>query len=226
MQFLLLLLFICLFECISPTEMQLLDVFKNVTSKNKNSVLQNAIVISHAYMNAGKATLVMILGLEFNLPHVRYAGTTSDVFLRNNIDWLGQANHYARFKTNACLDVVHKGHTQDSLSSTKKFPDPYLPKVSSPRPKRGGNSNTGSPRKLIHPVYRMHARRLAKLRNRTPKEARYLRSDSETVVYLQEQLQGNASHVVKHGACLGLGFAAMAAGTETLDASDKAFWKP
>ena len=35
--------------------MQLLDVFKNATSKNKNSVLHNAIVISHAYMNAGKA---------------------------------------------------------------------------------------------------------------------------------------------------------------------------
>ena len=34
--------------------MQLLDVFKNATSKNKNSVLHNAIVISHAYMNAGE----------------------------------------------------------------------------------------------------------------------------------------------------------------------------
>ena len=55
-------------------------------------------------------------------------------------------------------------------------------------------------------------------------------SDSETVAYLEEQLRNNASHVVKHGACLGLGFTAMAAGTEslydvikeTLDGSDKA----
>ena len=55
-------------------------------------------------------------------------------------------------------------------------------------------------------------------------------SDSETVAYLEDQLRNNASHVVKHGACLGLGFTAMAAGTEslydvikeTLDASDKA----
>ena len=55
-------------------------------------------------------------------------------------------------------------------------------------------------------------------------------SDSETVAYLEEQLRNNTSHVVKHGALLGLGFTAMAAGTEslydvikeTLDASDKA----
>ena len=164
------------------------------------------------------------------------AGTTSDVFLRNNIEWLGQANNYARFTTIACLGVVHKGHMQDGLSSTKKFLDPYLPKVGSPHIQTAHNCahQTGSrstviPRTQAGEAAQPYAEGGA-LYALGLIHANTGGSDSETVAYLEQQLQGNASHVVKHGACLGLGFTAMAAGTEslygvikeTLDASDKA----
>ena len=49
------------------TDLLLLERLRDSTTKARNySVLHNATVVAHAYMNAG---------------------TTSDVFLRNNMDW-------------------------------------------------------------------------------------------------------------------------------------------
>mgnify|MGYP000551058018 FL=1 len=68
--------------------MLLLTKIKDATTKARNfSVLHNATVVSHGYMNAG---------------------TTSHAFLSNNLQWLANATNWARFTAVASLGVVHK----------------------------------------------------------------------------------------------------------------------
>lgn len=71
--------------------------------EGRNSVLHNAAVVTHAYMNAG---------------------TTNDQFLRNNLSWMGKASNWAKFTATASIGVVHKGHTSESLNLLQ----PYLPR--------------------------------------------------------------------------------------------------
>lgn len=70
--------------------------------ENRNSVLHGATVVAHGYMNAG---------------------TTTDTFLRENLEWLGRASHWAKFTATASLGVVHKGHVKESMNLLQ----PYLP---------------------------------------------------------------------------------------------------
>jgi 26S proteasome regulatory subunit N2 len=69
-----------------------------------NSVLHNATVIAHAFM---------------------YSGTTVDVFLRENLDWLGKASNWNKFTAVASIGVVHKGHIHESMNLLQ----PYLPQA-------------------------------------------------------------------------------------------------
>ncbi|EQC29693.1 hypothetical protein SDRG_12693 [Saprolegnia diclina VS20] len=79
-------------------------VMKNikVAVENRNSVLHNAAVCSHALM---------------------HCGTTVDTFLRENLDWLGKASNWAKFTATASIGVIHKGHTRESMNLLA----PYLP---------------------------------------------------------------------------------------------------
>ncbi len=65
-------------------------------------MLHGATVVTHGYMNAG---------------------TTTDTFLRENLEWLGRASHWAKFTATASLGVVHKGHVKESMNLLQ----PYLP---------------------------------------------------------------------------------------------------
>jgi 26S proteasome regulatory subunit N2 len=70
--------------------------------ESRNSILHNSTVVAHGYMNAG---------------------TTIDVFLRDNLDWLGKASNWAKFTAVASIGVVHKGHVHESMNLL----EPYLP---------------------------------------------------------------------------------------------------
>ena len=56
-----------------------------------------------------------------------HCGTTSDQFLRDNLDWLSRATNWAKFTATASLGVIHKGHEKEALSLMSS----YLPKDSS-----------------------------------------------------------------------------------------------
>jgi 26S proteasome regulatory subunit N2 len=53
-----------------------------------------------------------------------HLGTTVDVFLRENLEWLGKATNWAKFTATASIGVIHKGHHKQSL----KLLEPYLPR--------------------------------------------------------------------------------------------------
>ena len=38
------------------------------------------------------------------------AGTSSDIFLRQNLEWMSKSTMWAKFSTTASLGVVHRGH--------------------------------------------------------------------------------------------------------------------
>lgn len=73
----------------------------------RNSVCHTATVIANSFM---------------------YCGTTSDQFLRDNLEWLARATNWAKFTATASLGVIHKGHEDEALSLMST----YLPKDSGP----------------------------------------------------------------------------------------------
>lgn len=113
-----------------------------------------------------------------------YAGTTSDKFLRDNLDWLARATNWAKFTATASLGVIHKGHENDAL----KLMSVYLPKTdgeSSGSPYQDGGG--------LYAIGLIHANHGSK----------------EIVDYLKNELAKAKSEPAKHGALLGLGLAAM-----------------
>ena len=55
-----------------------------------------------------------------------HCGTTSDQFLRDNLEWLAKSTNWAKFTATASLGVVHKGHESAALSLMAQ----YLPRDS------------------------------------------------------------------------------------------------
>ena len=55
-----------------------------------------------------------------------HAGTTSDQFLRENLDWLARATNWAKFTATASLGVIHRGHEKEALNLMQS----YLPRES------------------------------------------------------------------------------------------------
>ncbi len=78
----------------------IIENVRNMT-ENRNSILHNATVVAHAYLNCG---------------------TTIDTFLRENLDWMAQASNWAKFTATASIGVVHKGHMKESM----RLLQPYL----------------------------------------------------------------------------------------------------
>lgn len=74
---------------------------------SRSSVTQNAIVISHALMQAG---------------------TTCDSFLRQNLDWLGKALCWAKFTAAASTGVLHRVRflSRRNVTLNIKLPLVYL----------------------------------------------------------------------------------------------------
>ncbi|KAI9144268.1 armadillo-type protein [Paraphysoderma sedebokerense] len=127
----------------------------------RNSLYHSSVTFANAFMNCG---------------------TTSDQFLRDNLDWLSRANNWSKFSATAGLGVIHKGHITQSMSVLQ----PYLPQ----------NGVSGSPYSEGGALYALgliHANH-----------------GSSVLEYLRNQLKNTQNEVLQHGACLGVGLAGMA----------------
>jgi len=111
---------------------------------------------------------------------------------RDNVDWLAQATNWAKFTAAGSLGVIHKGHIKEVL----KLMSAYLPKDS---PHNSPYSEGGA----LYALGLIHANH-----------------GGDIIEYLIDQLRSTTtqSDIVRHGACLGLGLAAM--GTARTDIYD------
>ncbi|KAF8760836.1 26S proteasome regulatory complex, non-ATPase subcomplex, Rpn2 Psmd1 subunit [Rhizoctonia solani] len=136
--------------------------------EHRSSVYHNALTLSNAFM---------------------HAGTTSDVFLRNNLDWLGRASNWSKFSATGAFGVIHKGNVTQAM----ELLGPYLPGASS-----GAGSSPFSEGGALFALGIVHAGR-----------------GSEVEGFLREKVrQAAGGEVVQHGAALGLGIAGMASRSE------------
>lgn len=131
----------------------------------RSSIYHNAMTFSNAFMNAG---------------------TTSDKFLRENLDWLAKASNWSKFTATAALGVINKGNLKEGISILR----PYLPQdgVSSSVYSEGGS---------LFALGLIHANH-----------------GTEVMELLKNTLKSNPAEIVQHGAALGLGAAGMASGNE------------
>ncbi|KAJ8916251.1 hypothetical protein NQ315_016391, partial [Exocentrus adspersus] len=110
-----------------------------------------------------------------------HSGTTSDQFLRDNLEWLARATNWAKLTATASLGVIHRGHEQEALTLMQS----YLPKEVGPS---SGYSEGGG----LYALGLIHANHGANI-----------------IDYLLGQLKDAQNEMVRHGGCLGLGLAAM-----------------
>ncbi|BGP00453.1 26S proteasome regulatory subunit RPN2 [Rhodotorula toruloides] len=121
-----------------------------------------------------------------------HAGTTSDLFLRENLDFLGKASNWSKFTTTAALGVIHKGN----LTQGKAILEPYLPRSDGGGATKSVYSEGGS----------LYALGLVNANH----------GKEDIVKYLMDTLKSSQDEVIQHGAALGLGVAAMGSGNEEL----------
>lgn len=143
----------------------------NTTKKaldGRNSLYHSAVTFANAFM---------------------HSGTTDDSFFRDNIEWLGKANHWSKFSATSAFGVIHKGN----LSQGRKVLEPYLPGNTS-----NAHTNGGS----------LYGLGLV-----------YAGQHTEILKYLRDIVEENSSSVenkdhdiILHGACLGIGATAMGLG--------------
>lgn len=126
-----------------------------------------------------------------------HAGTTSDIFLRENLEWLAKASNWAKFSTTAALGVIHKGHFEEGMNIL----GPYLPtdgNAQAPGIQGAQYSEGGS----LYALGIVNAG---------------CGSGRDVEGYLRDKLKAatNANNeVVEHGAALGLGVAGMGGKSE------------
>ncbi|EOA39573.1 hypothetical protein CARUB_v10008193mg [Capsella rubella] len=121
---------------------------------------------------------------------IMHAGTTVDTFLRENLDWLSRATNWAKFSATAGLGVIHRGHLQQGRSLMA----PYLP--------QGGAGGGGSPYSEGGALYALgliHANHGEGIKQ-----------------FLRDSLRSTSVEVIQHGACLGLGLAALGTADEDI----------
>ena len=116
------------------------------------------------------------------------AGTGSDKFLRENLDWLAKASNWSKFTATSALGVLHRGSIDEGLNLLR----PYLP------PENGSPSSSvyseGGSLFALGLIHTNHGEPIFDLLTKT--------------------LRTNAAEVVQHGAALGLGAAGMATENE------------
>ncbi|PHJ24016.1 26s proteasome subunit [Cystoisospora suis] len=141
-------------------DIMLLDVCKR-SIDSRSSLLHHGLVIAHMFMQAG---------------------TSCDVFLRWNLDWMARASNWARFSATASLGVVHKGHVRDGMKLLRT----YLPSSAS--------SSSSSPYSEGGAFYALGI-------------INANQQSSSIREYLLQQLQaaGTSSEPKQQGCCLGLG---------------------
>ena len=117
-----------------------------------------------------------------------HSGTTSDQFLRDNLDWLSRATNWAKLTATASLGVIHRGHEKEALALMAA----YLPREVATS--SAGFSEGGG----LYALGLIHANHGANITD-----------------YLLQQLKEASNEVIRHGGCLGLGLASM--GTQRAD---------
>lgn len=142
-------------------------ILKQTKDAVRNSVCHTATVIANSLM---------------------HCGTTSDLFLRDNLEWLARATNWAKFTATASLGVIHKGHEKEALHLMSQ----YLPKESGPG---SGYTEGGG----LYALGLIHANHGAAITD-----------------YLLSQLKDATNEIVRHGGCLGLGLAAMSTHREDI----------
>ncbi|PWY96976.1 26S proteasome regulatory complex, non-ATPase subcomplex, Rpn2/Psmd1 subunit [Testicularia cyperi] len=131
----------------------------------RSSIYHSALSFANAFMNAG---------------------TTSDKFLRDNLEWLAKASNWSKFTATAALGVLNKGNLKEGISLLR----PYLPQD-------GVTSSVYSEGGSLFALGLIHANHGA-----------------EVMELLTQTLKSNPAEIVQHGAALGLGAAGMATGNE------------
>lgn len=116
------------------------------------------------------------------------AGTTSDQFLRDNLEWLAKASNWSKFTATAALGVINKGNLKEGISILR----PYLPQD-------GASSSVYSEGGSLFALGLVHANH-----------------GNEVMELLKNSLKNNPAEIVQHGAALGLGAAGMATGNEEI----------
>ena len=141
---------------------------------------------------------------------IMFCGTTCDKFLRENLDWLAKATNWARFTGTASLGVINKGHVTQSMQVLQ----PYLPSApgaSGANPYQEGGALFGLG--LIHAPVGCNLREEAAAL--VAPGASGATDDTRTrprevLNFLVECVRANKqSEKLIHGACLGIGLAAM-----------------
>ncbi|XP_014254277.1 26S proteasome non-ATPase regulatory subunit 1 [Cimex lectularius] len=135
-------------------------ILKNTKDAIRVSICHTATVIANTYM---------------------HAGTTSDQFLRDNLEWLARATNWAKLVATASLGVIHRGHESQALALMST----YLP--NEPGPSSGYSEGGG-----LYALGLIHANHGGAITD-----------------YLLQQLMDAKNEMVRHGGCLGLGLAAM-----------------
>uniref|UniRef100_A0A0G4I2V6 Uncharacterized protein n=1 Tax=Chromera velia CCMP2878 TaxID=1169474 RepID=A0A0G4I2V6_9ALVE len=160
----------------NKSDLLILDTVKGAVDP-RQSIPHSGIVFAHGLMQAG---------------------TTSDAFLRGNLEWLGKAVNWAKFSATASLGVVHQGQIKDGL----KVLQSYLPGSG------GGSSSSFSEAGSLYALGLIHGS--------CPVYTD--RADSEALVaFLLDQLRTAQSNETRqHGACLGLGLARLGCADESL----------
>lgn len=114
-----------------------------------------------------------------------HSGTTSDVFLRENLEWLGLASNWSKFSATAGLGVIHKGYFEQGMTIL----GPYLPQAGGESAIPGAAYSEGG---ALYALGLINAG-----------------CGSSVSGYLRDTLKSAQGEVVQHGAALGLGIAAM-----------------
>ncbi|KAF8640759.1 hypothetical protein AX17_000409 [Amanita inopinata Kibby_2008] len=123
-----------------------------------------------------------------------HSGTTSDVFLRENLEWLALASNWSKFSATAGLGVIHKGYFEQGMAILR----PYLPQT-------GGESNVqGAAYSEGGALYALGLINAG------------CGTGTAVTTYLRDTLRGATGEVVQHGAALGLGVAGM--GSKNMEA--------
>lgn len=125
-----------------------------------------------------------------------HAGTTSDLFLRENLEWLGMASNWSKFSATAALGVIHKGYFEQGMNIL----GPYLPQPGGESSLQGAAYSEGG---ALYALGLINAG---------------CGSGRQVEGYLRETLKSAQGEVVQHGAALGLGVAGM--GGKNADAYD------
>ncbi|THH33553.1 hypothetical protein EUX98_g656 [Antrodiella citrinella] len=150
----------------NKTDMLILKHTKD-SLEPRSSIYHNALTLQNAFM---------------------HAGTTSDAFLRENLEWLGLASNWSKFTATAALGVIHKGHFQEGMNIL----GPYLPQVNAGE--SGIPGAAYSEGGALYALGLIHAG---------------CGSGRQVEGYLRDALKNAGAEVVQHGAALGLGVAGM-----------------